>query len=72
MGSQHGFANALGHPDEGNPFRSHTMPENLKKYVNTPKHVIPVEKSQGDVQSTKTAKSEHPPVPKGTRPKGGY
>ena len=48
------------------------MPENLKQYVNTPKVVIPVEKSQGDVQSTKTAKSEHPPVPKGTRPKGGY
>lgn len=47
------------------------MPENLKKYVNTPKVVIPVEKSQGDVQSTKTAKSAHPPIPKGTRPQGG-
>lgn len=55
MGSQHGFPNALNHPDEGNPFRSYTMASSkLGKFVNLPKSPFGVDKSEGKIKDAMT------------------
>ena len=51
------------------------MPKNLKTHNNLPKNPVPVERSEGDIRSVKTAKNGGGNGPQVTtvRPKGkGY